>query len=100
MTPTPAPSARFALEQSVPNPFGQTTLIRFTLPTRSKVAVELFDLTGRRVRTLARGEMAAGPQQLGWNGRDDAGRRLSPGVYVYRLTAGSFHTSKRLIFMP
>jgi hypothetical protein len=97
---TPAVPKNFALEQSIPNPFEQTTLIRFALPTRSRVTMELFDLTGRRVRTLARGERAAGVHHVDWNGRDDAGRRLSPGVYVYRLTAGPFQSSRRLILMP
>jgi hypothetical protein len=98
--PNPELPLGFVLEQSVPNPFGDATLIRFALPTRSEVSLELFDLNGRRVRALARGELAAGFHQVDWDGRDEAGRLASPGVYMYRLTAGQFQASKRLIFMP
>ena len=92
--------ARFALGQNEPNPFGSGTLIRFELPARSTVSLEVFDIRGRRIKTLTRGEWQAGFHALEWNGRDTAGRRVGPGVYLYRMKAGAFAASRKLVVMP
>jgi hypothetical protein len=89
--------ADFALGQNEPNPFGEGTLIRFALPVKSPVKLEVFDVRGRRVKTLANGEWAAGHHALEWNGRDAVGRRVSAGVYLCRMEAGSFRASRKLV---
>jgi flagellar hook assembly protein FlgD len=77
-----------------PNPFQGATSVRFGLARASNVRLELFDLAGRRVRTLASGELAAGPHAISRDGRDEHGATLAAGVYFVRLMtpALTFHT--------
>jgi Domain of unknown function (DUF1929)/FlgD Ig-like domain/Kelch motif len=96
----PALPAAFMLSQNEPNPFGEGTLIRFALPVRSPVRLEVFDLLGRRVKILTRSEWPAGYHTLNWDGRDAQGRRVSPGVYLYRMETGSFRSSRKLVVSP
>ena len=90
----------FALAQNHPNPFGSTTTIAFELPTASRVHLEIFDLLGRRVKTLAEGAYPAGSHVVQWNRRDANGKEVRPGVYVYRLIAGTFRDQKRMVLLP
>jgi flagellar hook assembly protein FlgD len=75
-------------------------VIRFALPTRSPVAIEVFDVHGRRVKTLAKGEWPAGFHAVNWDGRNGAGHRVHPGIYLYRMSAGSFRASRKLAVLP
>ena len=78
----------FALDQNYPNPFNSGTVIRFALPTADDVELAVYNLAGQRVVNLAQGPRAAGAYTLRWDGRDDAGRELASGMYLYRLQAG------------
>ena len=89
--------ARFALEQNVPNPFSASTAIGFALPVASRVKLELFDLFGRRVRTLTDATWPAGSHQVQWDRRDDSGHEIRSGVFMYRMTAGGFTDHKKLV---
>ena len=62
--------------------------------------LEVFDIHGRRMKTLTRGEWKAGYHSVEWNSEDSQGRRVSPGVYLYRMTAGSFLASRKLVVIP
>jgi flagellar hook assembly protein FlgD len=64
------------------------------------VAIEVFDLLGRRVRSLTKREWQAGYYSLTWDGRDGSGRRVTPGVYLYRMLAGEFHESRKMVVTP
>jgi ligand-binding sensor domain-containing protein len=90
------PSA-FSLEQNYPNPFNPSTVIRFQLPVSSDVKLSIYNLAGQLVRTLARGKYASGNHEALWDGMDNAGRRVASGVYVYRLEAGAFTFSRKLV---
>jgi YVTN family beta-propeller protein len=69
-----------------PNPFHASTELRFSLARPGVVSVAVYDVLGREVRVLARGQtFSAGPQRLGWDGRDGAGREVGAGVYLVRL---------------
>ena len=92
--------AAFALEQNRPNPFTGRTTIRFALPVPTPVRLEVFDLAGRRVRTLALGPFAAGYPSIEWDHRDAGGNLVRPGVYLYRLIAGSFSDQKKMVLLP
>lgn len=97
-TPEAAP-LRFALEQNRPNPFSGRTNIRFALASATPVRLEVFDASGRRVRTLALGSFVPGPHAVEWDHRDTGGNLVRPGVYVYRLIAGSFRDQKKMMLL-
>ena len=87
------------LEQNRPNPFRagtDLTSIHFKLSHTSPARVEIFDATGRKVRTLHEGTLTPGAHTLVWNGLDDAGHEVGAGVYFYRLQAGAYEQSRRL----
>ena len=79
---------QFALEQNYPNPFNSATMIRFALPENEAVELEVFNLMGQKVATLVEGVHQAGTYAIRWDGRDDDGRQLASGVYLYRLRVG------------
>lgn len=83
--------------QVSPNPVRTTASIRFALKHRGQVALAIHDLQGRRVSTLAGGRKEPGVHTLTWNGRDDAGREVSPGIYFLRVTAGDRSAVSRVI---
>lgn len=91
---------QFALSQNRPNPFSQSTTIRFALPVASRVRLDIFDTQGRRVRTLADGQWAAGYQNVDWDKRNESGGIVRPGVYLYRLTAGGYRAQKKMVLLP
>ncbi|MFH1276882.1 MAG: FlgD immunoglobulin-like domain containing protein [Candidatus Eisenbacteria bacterium] len=81
---------------NVPNPFNPVTEIRFDLSNRVPVSLEVYNVSGQRVRTLSSGALSAGSHAVTWDGRDDGGASVSSGVYFYRLQAGEFSESKRM----
>jgi len=91
----PAPSS-FRLEQNFPNPFNPSTTITFSIPvgTRHAVSLQVFDLLGQAVTTLIDDYMGAGTYRVTWDASE-----LTSGVYFYRLTAGSFTDTKKLILL-
>ena len=74
------------LDQNYPNPFNSDTVIRFALPESADVELAVYNLAGQRVATLVRGGREAGMYIVRWDGRDDGGRALASGVYLYRLS--------------
>lgn len=98
--PGPAAPAALALSSPWPNPARAGATLRFTLPQRGDASLEVFDLAGRAVRTLAGGEHAAGEHTARWDGRDEAGRASAPGLYFVRLVTPEGVRSARLVLMP
>lgn len=92
--------ARTEMSASYPNPFGHTTAVQLSLAREANVKVTIYDLIGRRVRTLLSGVQPAGVRVLAWDGRNDSGLRLSAGVYVMRLETDGVTQSRRLQFVP
>jgi hypothetical protein len=87
-----------ALLPAAPNPFNPRTKIRFRLATPAQVSVSLYDLAGRRVRTLTSGRRwDAGSHALTWEGRDDRGQAVASGVYFTRLQAGAEVRTGRVV---
>ena len=78
---------RFALEQNRPNPFNPSTLIEFSVPTTGPVQLKIFDVRGRLVRTLLNRSYESGTWSVTWDGRDDGGRSVASGTYLYELRA-------------
>lgn len=94
-----APAAGHALGANYPNPFNPATRIDFTLGADSHVQLEVLTVDGRRVATLVDGPLAAGPHTATWRGLDDAGNAQPSGVYLYRLSAGDWVESRRMILL-
>ncbi|HXG37214.1 MAG TPA: T9SS type A sorting domain-containing protein [Bacteroidota bacterium] len=87
----------FSLHQNYPNPFNPATVIRFTLPgvgTRHEVSLRVFNMLGQEVATLVNGEMEAGHHQVQWQAEG-----LPSGVYFYRLEAGRFVETKKMMLV-
>jgi hypothetical protein len=95
----PAMPSSFALHQNVPNPFNPTTRIRFDLPEAADVRLAIYDVSGRKIRELASGATAAGAREVTWDGRDAAGRAAASGIYFYRLDAGRFTQTRKMILL-
>jgi flagellar hook assembly protein FlgD len=87
----------FALHQSRPNPLALGTTIRYALPRPAPVEVRIYGSAGTLVRRLVEGGQMAGYRRAYWNGCDDRGRRVAPGVYYCRFRAGEFHAAQKLV---
>ena len=74
--------------------------IRFELPIATPVRLEVFDLQGRRIATLAEASFPAGFHTVSWDRRDATGVRVKPGIYLYRLEAGAFRDQKKMSIFP
>jgi hypothetical protein len=94
---TGSPSVQ--LRGNAPNPFTPLTTIRFDLANEGVTALDVYDLNGRFVKQLVAGALPAGPHAVVWNGTDARGRRVAPGVYLYRLKAGSHTESKHMVLI-
>jgi hypothetical protein len=88
------------LEGAVPNPARAGTSIAFTLAADADGRVDVYDVGGGHVRTLARGTLAAGRSTLAWDGNDARGRRAPPGVYFVFLRAGAVSDRCRVVLLP
>lgn len=89
----------FKLQASTPNPFTSTTRLNFELRDAATVRVVVYDLRGRPVRELSRGEMAAGAHSLEWDGRAEGGGQAVAGIYVYALESGGRRATGRLVLL-
>lgn len=92
------PSA-YALNQNYPNPFNPSTTIRFQLPQEQKVKLQIFDITGALVKTLLQEAISAGTKEVVWDGTNQTGVKVASGMYLYRLEAGSFVATKKLVLL-
>ncbi|MFC1887186.1 T9SS type A sorting domain-containing protein [Candidatus Cloacimonadota bacterium] len=90
---------RTKLHGNYPNPFNPTTTISYSLKNSSKVSLEIYNVRGQLVRILVDDVMEAGPQQSEWNGKDDANNKVSSGVYFYKLNAGDYSSTKKMILL-
>ena len=91
--------APFALAQNAPNPFNPSTAIKFTIAEDSYVTLAVYDVAGRRVTTLVDRSLKANFYRVEWDGRNDEGRKVTSGVYFYRLHAGAFVQSHKMILL-
>ncbi|MEZ4386717.1 MAG: C25 family cysteine peptidase [Candidatus Krumholzibacteriia bacterium] len=98
-TPATDLPAVTSLAQNVPNPFNPRTTIAFTLAERGPADLAVFDLSGRRVAQLVRGEQPAGAHTVLWDGHADGGRPLASGTYVYRLVTARGSESRKLVLV-
>lgn len=93
------PPGDFALAPNYPNPFNPGTTIRFYLPYHSRVKLEIFDINGRKIRTLLSSDFPKGNHQVSWDGKNDAGVQVTSGIYIYRLQAANFVASRKMLLI-
>jgi len=89
-----APAGR--LYPASPNPFNPQTTVRFDLARSGFAVLDVYDVNGRHVRTLASGYLTAGEHRATWDGRDDQDRLLAAGVYLVRLRGSDFVAAQRV----
>lgn len=98
-----APSANlptsFGMSQNVPNPFNPTTQVSFALPKAAKVNLSVYNVLGQQVKTLVDGDMNAGYQTVTWDGTDRTGSQVASGVYFYKLRAGDYSDTKKMLLL-
>ena len=90
---------QFILYPNYPNPFNPVTTIRYDLPDDAHVTLTIHNLMGREIVTLVDGPRTAGSRSTQWNARDEQGRVVSAGVYLYKIQAGDFVDTKKIILL-
>ena len=95
----PAEAADFRLGANYPNPFNPQTAIPFAVAAAVEVRLEVFNLLGQRVRTLADGARSAGVHSVTWDGRDDLGRSVAAGLYIYRISVDGHSRTGRMVLL-
>ena len=98
-SPEDAPVLFNAFSAPSPNPFNPQTVLKFSMVMAGTVSMDVFDVRGRRLATLAEGEYAAGHHVVEWNGRDGQGRGLSSGVYLIRLAVPGYERTHRVVMV-
>jgi hypothetical protein len=91
-----APASGDWLFVSHPNPTRAATSIRYRLGRAGRVDLSIYDIGGRLVRTLAAGRFPAGDRAVAWDGRDESGRHVTAGVYLYRLTTDRIRAERKM----
>ena len=93
------PADKISLYQAYPNPFSPSTTLRFDLSRSASVKLGIYDAAGRRVVELIDEYRLAGPHSIQWNGMNEKGKPAAPGVYFYRLTAGTAVETRKMILL-
>jgi hypothetical protein len=89
----------YKLCQNYPNPFNPETTIKYTIKEKGYVSIRIYDISGRLVRTLVDGIKSKGPNQKIWKGVNDHGDAISSGVYFYKMKAGKYRETKKMILL-
>jgi len=90
---------KYELEANIPNPFNPDTRISYSLPQAGQVSLEIFNIMGQKVATLVDEYQEAGRYTVTWDSRNDEGRQVSSGIYLYRLKAGDFVQTRKMVLM-
>ena len=93
------PAILTELKGNFPNPFNPETTIRYSVSEKNPVRIDIYNVKGQVVRTLVNEEKASGNHSVVWNGKDNSGRSVGSGVYFYKMKAGKFSSSKKMILM-
>jgi hypothetical protein len=89
----------FSLSQNYPNPFNPTTLVQYSLKENVNVKITVYDILGRIVKTLVNEYQDAGYRSVMWDGTNSGGSQVSTGLYIYKIEAGSFIESKKMLLV-
>ncbi len=91
--------SQFSLAQNYPNPFNPNTTIAFTLPRRSEVSVDIYNILGQKVNALLNQPMDAGVHKINWDGKDGSGKTVASGIYFYRIWTDDYTEAKKMILL-
>ncbi len=91
--------SEFSLMQNYPNPFNPTTTIRYELAVSSYVVLKIHNILGQEIRTLVNAEQTAGVKTVVWDGTDEFGKPAVSGIYFYKIEAGDFSRTLKLMLM-
>ena len=89
----------YALHQNYPNPFNPVTTLRYDLPEDATVSIIIYDVMGRKVRSLINTTQSAGYRSIRWNATNDHGAPVSAGMYIYMIRAGNFTKTKKMVLL-
>ena len=89
----------FALYPNYPNPFNPITTLRYDLPENAMVTIMIYDIMGRRIKTLVNIDQTAGYRSIQWDATNDLGQPVSAGVYLYLIQAEEFRDTKKMVLM-
>ncbi|KAA3606210.1 MAG: T9SS C-terminal target domain-containing protein [Calditrichaeota bacterium] len=96
---TPAEIYQYILSQNYPNPFNPTTTINYNIAKEGFASLKIFNILGQEVKSLVSKNIQAGSHSIVWNGTDNFNRKVSSGVYFYKLTSGDFTQTKKLLLL-
>ena len=89
----------FALHQNYPNPFNPVTTLRYDLPEDAMVSITIYDVMGRRVKSLVNTTQVAGYRSVRWDATNSFGEPVSAGMYIYMIQAGQFTKTKKMVLL-
>lgn len=89
----------FVLTQNFPNPFNPTTTISYELPKNTNVLIVIYDIAGRKVKELVNRGQQAGVYLVKWDGKNEIGQAVASGVYIYKIVAGTYTKSNKMILL-
>jgi len=95
----PTLPAGYALHRNTPNPFNPSTQIAYQIPKSGSISLTVYTLQGQQIRVLEQGYRDAGSHRLTWDGRDDNGRMVSSGVYLYRFVSKGLVQTNRMLLL-
>lgn len=90
---------KFALHQNYPNPFNPITTIKYDLPKDVRVKMYIYNILGQKIKTLVNTEQRAGYKMIRWNGTNDQGKPVASGTYFYKIMAGDFVKTKKMMII-
>jgi len=99
VTPENVTPQSFELAQNYPNPFNPTTIIKYAIPQNAVVTLSIYNMLGQKIKTLVSEQKNAGTYSVQWNGDNEFGQKVSSGAYLYKINAGNFVKTMKLILM-
>ena len=92
-------SRQYTLHQNYPNPFNPVTTLRYDLPENAMINITIYDMLGRRVKTLMDQPQDAGYRSVLWDATNNYGKPVSAGIYLYQIQAGEYISTKKMVLL-
>ena len=89
----------YTILKNYPNPFNPVTQIRYDLPENEYVSINIYDIMGRRIRSLVGSIQDPGYRSIHWDATNDLGQAVSAGMYIYTIQAGQFRQTRKMVLL-